>query len=155
VQVLTISGSPDRGTFELNGHPIGYAPTATDLNTVFNAYSIPAATSDNTSPYTITGTGNAELAELIISNSTLGTAVTITAAITVAGVPLSGGGGASVLGSSVIQNASRSNMSYKPGDTYWSEFTTQRFDTGVATDADSTPTATLAHNGTDAGAVTL
>ncbi len=46
-------------------------------------------------------------------------------------------------------------MAYKPGDTYWGSFTTQRFDTGAATDADSLPTASLRHNGTVDGAVTL
>ncbi len=46
-------------------------------------------------------------------------------------------------------------MSYKSGDSYVGEFTTQRFDTGAATDADSLPAATANHNGTDDGSFTL
>jgi len=46
-------------------------------------------------------------------------------------------------------------MLYKPGSTYWGEFTTRRFDTGVRVDADSLPTATMVKNGTDDGTVTL
>ena len=46
-------------------------------------------------------------------------------------------------------------MSYKPSGAYYGQFTTQRFDTGVATDADSLPTATAARNGSDDGAFTL
>jgi len=42
-------------------------------------------------------------------------------------------------------------MSYKPGDSYYGEFCTQVFDTGVATDADSLPVATVTKNGTDDG----
>jgi len=46
-------------------------------------------------------------------------------------------------------------MMYKPSDFYYMEFTTQRFDTGVATNADSLPVATANHNGTDDTAFTL
>ena len=46
-------------------------------------------------------------------------------------------------------------MSYKPNDTYWGEFTTARFDTGAATDADATPLAIATHNGTDDSSFTL
>lgn len=46
-------------------------------------------------------------------------------------------------------------MSYKPADAYYGQFTTQRFDTGVATDADSLPTATATRNGTDDGSFAL
>ena len=38
---------------------------------------------------------------------------------------------------------------YKPGDTVYTEFTTQVFATGVATNADSLPTGILNRNGTD------
>ncbi len=40
-------------------------------------------------------------------------------------------------------------MPYKPNDPYYAEFCTQRFDTGAATNADATPTATANRNGTD------
>ena len=46
-------------------------------------------------------------------------------------------------------------MAYKPGDTYYGEFTTCRFDTGAATDADTTPTATATRNGADDAAFAL
>jgi hypothetical protein len=46
-------------------------------------------------------------------------------------------------------------MPYKPGDTLWEEFCTTRVDTGALTNADSLPTGTLAHNGTDDGTVTV
>jgi hypothetical protein len=46
-------------------------------------------------------------------------------------------------------------MSLKPGDSLALQFTTRRADTGAATAADSTPTATLVHNGVDDGSVTL
>jgi hypothetical protein len=46
-------------------------------------------------------------------------------------------------------------MSYKPADTRIGGFTTQRFDTGVATDADSTPTVTVTRNGSDQGGVSV
>ena len=46
-------------------------------------------------------------------------------------------------------------MSYKPSGPYYGQFTTQRFDTGVATDADSLPVATATHNGTDDAAFSL
>lgn len=46
-------------------------------------------------------------------------------------------------------------MSYKPSGAYYAEFTTQRFDTGAATNADSTPAATANKNGTDDGSFTL
>jgi hypothetical protein len=46
-------------------------------------------------------------------------------------------------------------MMLKPSDAYTAQFTTQHPDTGVATDADSLPTATVTHNGTDDGAFTL
>lgn len=46
-------------------------------------------------------------------------------------------------------------MTYKPGDTYIGEFTTQRADSGAATDADALPSALLAHNGSDDASVTL
>jgi hypothetical protein len=42
-------------------------------------------------------------------------------------------------------------MSYKPGDTRIGGFTTQRFDTGAATDADSLPAVTVTKNGADEG----
>lgn len=44
---------------------------------------------------------------------------------------------------------------YRPGDSYHGLFTTSRFDTGAATDADSTPVATITKNGVDDGAVTI
>jgi len=44
---------------------------------------------------------------------------------------------------------------YKPGDVVWTEFVTNRFDTGAATVADSLPTGTINKNGTDDGAVTV
>ena len=40
-------------------------------------------------------------------------------------------------------------MGYMPNSAYVGEFTTQRFDTGAATDADSLPTVTANKNGTD------
>lgn len=40
-------------------------------------------------------------------------------------------------------------MSFKPGDPYHTQFTTQRFDTGEACDADETPVAVAARNGVD------
>jgi len=43
----------------------------------------------------------------------------------------------------------------KPSGSYYGEFCTQRFDTGAANDADSTPTATANKNGTDDGSFTL
>ena len=43
-------------------------------------------------------------------------------------------------------------MSYKPSGSYCGQFTTQRFDTGVVTDADSLPSATATRNGADDGA---
>jgi len=46
-------------------------------------------------------------------------------------------------------------MLYRPGDSYFTEFTTQRLETGVATDADSLPVATANKNGTDDGSFTL
>jgi hypothetical protein len=45
--------------------------------------------------------------------------------------------------------------SYQAGDSYYGEFCTQRFDTGAATDADSTPTATATKNGADDGTFSL
>jgi hypothetical protein len=49
------------------------------------------------------------------------------------------------------------SASYKPGDTVWVEFITSRFDTGAATNADSSPAiaGTLNRNGTDDGSVTI
>ncbi len=46
-------------------------------------------------------------------------------------------------------------MPLKPGDAYVGLFTTARFDTGAATDADSLPAATATHNGTDDAAFVL
>ena len=46
-------------------------------------------------------------------------------------------------------------MSYKPAGSYYGQFTTQRVDTGVATDADALPGATATRNGTDDGAFAL
>lgn len=46
-------------------------------------------------------------------------------------------------------------MIYKPGSSYHKLFTTQHPTTGVATDADSTPTATANKNGVDDDDVTL
>lgn len=46
-------------------------------------------------------------------------------------------------------------MSRKPGDSYYTEFTTANFSTGVAQTADSLPVATANHNGTDDGAFAL
>jgi hypothetical protein len=46
-------------------------------------------------------------------------------------------------------------MDYIAGNTYYGEFTTCRFDTGVATSADSTPVATANKNGADDGTFTL
>jgi hypothetical protein len=40
-------------------------------------------------------------------------------------------------------------MGYKPGDIYYGEFTTCRFDTGIAADADATPIAKATRNGAD------
>lgn len=40
-------------------------------------------------------------------------------------------------------------MIWRPGDTVQGEFVTSRFDTGAATNADSTPTGTLQQNGSD------
>lgn len=39
----------------------------------------------------------------------------------------------------------------KPGSSYYTEFCTQRFDTGAATDADSLPVITITKNGVDDG----
>ena len=47
------------------------------------------------------------------------------------------------------------SLTYNAGANYYSEFTTQRFDTGAITDADSLPTATATKNGVDDGAFTL
>lgn len=44
---------------------------------------------------------------------------------------------------------------YKPGDAYYSEFTTSSPSTGAATNADSLPVATANHNGTDDGTFAL
>jgi hypothetical protein len=46
-------------------------------------------------------------------------------------------------------------MSYKPGDTRIGGFTTQRFDTGAATDADSLPAVTVTKNGADQGGASV
>lgn len=46
-------------------------------------------------------------------------------------------------------------MSYKPGDTYYNEFTVQTPSTGAAVNADSLPVATANHNGTDDATFTL
>jgi hypothetical protein len=46
-------------------------------------------------------------------------------------------------------------MSYKPSDAYYKEFTTASPSTGAAQDADSLPTATANHNGTDDGSFSL
>lgn len=46
-------------------------------------------------------------------------------------------------------------MIYKPSDSYYKEFTTQRFDTGVVTDADSLPSASATKNGTADGSFSL
>lgn len=43
----------------------------------------------------------------------------------------------------------------KASGSYYGEFCTQRFDTGAATDADSTPTATATKNGADDGSFSL
>lgn len=43
----------------------------------------------------------------------------------------------------------------KASSSYFAEFCTQRFDTGAATDADATPTATATKNGSDDGAFSL
>lgn len=43
----------------------------------------------------------------------------------------------------------------KPSGSYYGEFITSRADTGAATDADSTPTATATRNGTDDGTFSL
>lgn len=44
---------------------------------------------------------------------------------------------------------------YKSGDAYTCQFTTQRFDTGAAADADSLPVATATRNGADDAAFVL
>lgn len=44
---------------------------------------------------------------------------------------------------------------YRPSDSYYAEFTTRVFSTGVGTNADSLPTATANKNGTDDGTFTL
>jgi hypothetical protein len=44
---------------------------------------------------------------------------------------------------------------YKPSDAYYKEFTTANPTTGAAANADSLPTATANHNGTDDGSFTL
>jgi hypothetical protein len=62
-------------------------------------------------------------------------------------------GGVPTIGSKLIKGKGNS-MGYKPGDTYIGEFTTEDV-SGNAADAGSTPTATLVHNGSDDGAVTL
>lgn len=46
-------------------------------------------------------------------------------------------------------------MSYKPSDPYYKEFTTANPSTGAAQNADSLPTATANHNGTDDGTFVL
>jgi len=46
-------------------------------------------------------------------------------------------------------------MGYKPGDIYHGEFTTCRFDTGIAADADTLPTATATRNGADDASFSL
>jgi hypothetical protein len=46
-------------------------------------------------------------------------------------------------------------MGYKPGDTYYGEFTTCRFDTGIVADADLTPIATATRNGADDASFSL
>lgn len=46
-------------------------------------------------------------------------------------------------------------MGFKPGDEYTELFTTERVDTGVITDADSTPTATAYKNGSSDGSFNL
>lgn len=46
-------------------------------------------------------------------------------------------------------------MTYKPGDSFYGEFCTHRFDTGVATNADLTPVATATKNGVDDAAFVL
>lgn len=46
-------------------------------------------------------------------------------------------------------------MSYKAGDTFYGYVTTRSFTTGVATDADSTPSATMYKNGSSVGACTV
>src|SRR6185369_9612858 len=47
------------------------------------------------------------------------------------------------------------SLDYKPGDTFWVQFVTQRADTGAATNGDSTPTGTVTKNGTDDDAVSV
>ena len=42
-------------------------------------------------------------------------------------------------------------MSYQPGDNYYKQFTTQAFNSGIATDADTLPVATVTKNGVDDG----
>lgn len=44
---------------------------------------------------------------------------------------------------------------YRPGDSYYGEFTTSNFSTGAAADADSLPSATATKNGTDDVSFTL
>ncbi len=46
-------------------------------------------------------------------------------------------------------------MPFKPGSLYYKEFVTSSPSTGAATNADSLPTATANHNGSDDGAFTL
>ncbi|MCC6580072.1 MAG: hypothetical protein IT440_06485 [Phycisphaeraceae bacterium] len=45
-------------------------------------------------------------------------------------------------------------MPYRPGDTLTTQFTTQRGDTGAASDADELPTAAVSRNGVDDSGVT-
>lgn len=46
-------------------------------------------------------------------------------------------------------------MAYDPGSAYYKEFATANPTTGAAQNADTTPTATANHNGTDDGSFTL
>lgn len=65
-----------------------------------------------------------------------------------------GGGGAHIIGSGVVGGLPDMST-LKPGDAYSGQFTTQSFETGAATDADSLPVATATRNGADDGSFVL
>lgn len=68
----------------------------------------------------------------------------------------SAAGGGTVIGSSIIRPArGGADMAYRPGDPYYGEFTTSRFDTGAAASADTPPTVTATRNGVDDPLFTL
>lgn len=60
-----------------------------------------------------------------------------------------GYGSAPVVGSVVNQGIGRTQVAYQPGAHYYSEFTTNRIDTGNAADASPLPVAQAVRNGVD------